>query len=571
MLSVHHDPSWCGADDFAVTYKRANDPDPQDGDAPTLTGSVIGFYFDPAGASVSFTLQPQNVSAVAGATANFTAGATGTSPYGGGVTYQWQSAPKGSSTWSDIPGATSASYRTPAVTAGDDGKQFRVVASVPPVSATSSVAMLTVSSDTTPPSATAGAMLSSTAGTVDVGVAFDEPINPATLQLDNFSVSPGTITGMTVYTNRFTANSQEPESKISRQSVLLKVTGLSSSGTLTIRNIADANGNTLASTTFPLTVDTVMNWGVVGANEGGSYNMVVPISQGGFDVFSDGVSEWATYDESTFVYQQVTGDFDKKVRVEYQDGSSQWARAGLIAREVTNFGVDRNTQTGSAAAEPPFDGQAGRYQKCHVNPVGATLTGPGTAGNQNWECNRRLDTGGPTSSPGITGSIPLYPNAWCRIKREGQKFTMFRSDDGVNWVELASTTWGVTNTPMAATLYVGPEYSPEIGNVTQEEDKGTFLARFRDYGDFVAAIDSQLKIGRDGTGKIAISWTSGTLVSSPTVDGTHCRSRRDKPIPSRLRVARRSIESKSRSRALAPIRSRADREPPVRFFFRTNQ
>ena len=51
----------------------------------------------------------------------------------------------------------------------------------------------------------------------------------------------------------------------------------------------------------------------------------------------------------TFVYEQVTGDFDKKLRVEYQDLSSQWARAGLIARDVTNFGgVDRATQEGGA-------------------------------------------------------------------------------------------------------------------------------------------------------------------------------------------------------------------------------
>ena len=80
---------------------------------------------------------------------------------------------------------------------------------------------------------------------------------------------------------------------------------------------------------------------------------------------------------------------------------------------------------------------AGRYQKCFVSPVGATLTGPGTGGAQDWELNRRLDTGGQTTGANMTGanSIPQYPNAWCRIRRVGQTFTCFRSDDGVNWVD----------------------------------------------------------------------------------------------------------------------------------------
>jgi hypothetical protein len=244
------------------------------------------------------------------------------------------------------------------------------------------------------------------------------------------------------------------------------------------------------------------------------------VAPNGFDVYSDGVAEWTSYDEATFVYEQVTGDFDKKVRVEYQDGSSEWARAGLIVRDVTNFGVDRNGQTTNSLA--------GRYQKSFVTPVGATLTGPGTPGAQEWESNRRLDTGGQTTGAPITGAnaIPQYPNGWCRLQRVGQTFNLFRSDDGVNWVKLGATTWGVddaSKTPMPATAYVGPEFAPEIGNITQVADQGTFLARFRDYGDFAAAFNPQLKIGVDATGKVTITWVTGTLVSSPTVQGTYTR------------------------------------------------
>jgi hypothetical protein len=38
---------------------------------------------------------------------------------------------------------------------------------------------------------------------------------------------------------------------------------------------------------------------------------------------------------------------------------------------------------------------------------------------------------------------------------------------------------------------------------------------------YTPVFDPQLKIGFDATGKVAISWTSGTLVSAPTVNGTY--------------------------------------------------
>ena len=196
---------------------------------------------------------------------------------------------------------------------------------------------------------------------------------------------------------------------VRKQSALLTVTGFSGSGTVTVKNMTDVYGNKVTSTNVPVTVASNMSWGVVGANELGGWNAAVPVAPNGFDVYSDGVAEWATYDETVFVYEKVTGNFDKKVRVEYQDGSSEWGRAGIIVRDVTNFGMDRALQTGSGNTAPPYDGVAGRYQKCHVNPVGPCLTGPGTGGNASWEGNRRLATGGACTA-NVTGpnSLPLY-------------------------------------------------------------------------------------------------------------------------------------------------------------------
>lgn len=92
----------------------------------------------------AITQQPQDRSVASGATATFSCAASGTS-----VTYQWQRADAGSSSWSNIAGASNASYTTAAVQPGDDGARFRCVASNSAGSATSNDAGLTVT--TSPP------------------------------------------------------------------------------------------------------------------------------------------------------------------------------------------------------------------------------------------------------------------------------------------------------------------------------------------------------------------------------------------------------------------------------------
>ncbi len=362
----------------------------------------------------------------------------------------------------------------------------------------------------------AGALTATNGTSFDVGVGFSILPNQASaINTAHYTLSGGTITGILLFTN-------SPE-------VVLQTTGLKvgSTYTLTVSGLTDQVGNAVPTTNLSLTV-SAMRWGIVGADQLQFGSGVVAVGTNAFDIYSDGIGEWGNYDETTFVYEQVSGDFDKKVRVEYQDASSEWARAGIVVRDVTNFGVDANTQEGTQPGNTPtfpYDGLAGRYQKCHVNPVGPTLTGPGALGNASWEGNRRLDTGGGcTTALSSNNATPLYPNAWCRIKRVGQTFTLYRSDDGVKWLELGATTWGVddqSKTNMPNTVYVGPEYSPENGNITLPADQGIFVAKFRDYGDYVASFSPQLQVTTDSTGKLTISWAVGTLVSAPVVQGPY--------------------------------------------------
>lgn len=501
MMAIHHDPSWAGGDEYAVTYKLASDADPVAGDAPKLTGSVVGTFLDPTGASVTFAKQPASATVLVGRVSTLSGKATGSSAYGASVTYQWQSAPSGSSTFGDIAGATTDAYTTPALALSDSGKQYRLLATVPGLTEVSQAAVITVISDTFPPKVVgAGALPSQSGATFDVGVTFDEPLDATSAgNAAHYTLSAGSITGITFY----------PGSP----GVVLKASGLTvgNTYTVTVTNVADVVGNKLTSTNLSFTVSR-MNWGVVGGDELQLGNGVVAAAEKGFDIFSDGSGEWGAYDEATFVYEQITGDFDVEVRVEYQDASSQWARAGLIAREFLNFGVDRATQEG---------GQAGRYLKVHVNPV---TTAMGTAGNNAWECNRRLQTGGQSSSAfsGVN-SNPKYPDAWCRLQRVGQTFTLFRSDNGVDWINIGSTTWpdpaDANGTLMPNPMYVGMEYTPENGNVSPASLQSMFVAKFRDYRTHSTVVTRPTLTHQRTSAGLTITF-EGALQSADTATGT---------------------------------------------------
>src|ERR1035437_1488967 len=102
MLAMHHDHSWSGGDWFSANFSGPNVAVPATGDASKLTGSVIGFNFNPTGSTITFTQEPQSVTAVEGTFANLSVAATGSSAYGNTVLYQWQTAPPGSSTWANV-------------------------------------------------------------------------------------------------------------------------------------------------------------------------------------------------------------------------------------------------------------------------------------------------------------------------------------------------------------------------------------------------------------------------------------------------------------------------------------
>jgi hypothetical protein len=114
---------------------------------------LSGIFLDPVqgsggGSAPVITQNPASISAAAGQTATFTVAASGS-----GIGYQWQSHPNGGATFSNIGGATTASYTTPSLTSADNGSQYRAVASSAGGAVTSTPAILTVTAGATGASA----------------------------------------------------------------------------------------------------------------------------------------------------------------------------------------------------------------------------------------------------------------------------------------------------------------------------------------------------------------------------------------------------------------------------------
>ena len=490
----HHEGG--GGDDFAATYALLDtEPAPVDGSAPRIAGSTLGKFVNVLdGAVLTVTAAPTNVTISAGHTATFSFSAA-SSITGDtflplpSIGYQWQAAPKGSTTFTNIPGASganlsspaSATYTTGFLTISADGTQYRVALVANDASLTTAPVTVSIIADTTAPvvlSASGVSRVDNTAVTdgtagftggsaaVEVGLVVDKPLDTtASLALANFHLNSGTVTAA-----RYVANSSGNASL--ERGIVLSTTGLTpgASYTLTVSGLKDLNGNVSSAATVPVKVSK-MTWSGLGVQDPAYPNDVVAVADGGFDVNSGGNGFWATDDDVTYVYETATGDFDKVVQVAYQDASSNWARAGLMVRESLDG-----------------DGTlASRYQEVNADP--GPIKYDGTPSNNSFETNRRIHTGDATTSSNSSGT-PKYPNVWVRLQRIGSIIHMYRSDDGLTWNQLGFTDYDPadgTGSPLPAQMYVGIVYGAENGNIGDASLKQAWAAKFRNYGDYVPA------------------------------------------------------------------------------------
>ena len=97
----------------------------------------------------AISVQPADTSVTAGTAATLSVTASGAD-----IGYRWQFSSDGGSTWSDIAGATAASYTTPATSTADNGKRYRVIVSAAGITLTSSAVQLTVTAAVVAPALT---------------------------------------------------------------------------------------------------------------------------------------------------------------------------------------------------------------------------------------------------------------------------------------------------------------------------------------------------------------------------------------------------------------------------------
>ena len=146
-----------------LNSKNAPNYDLDNTTRPQGAGYDSGAYeFLSAPIPPSITAQPQNQTVTAGQTATFSVSATGS----GALTYQWRK------NGTNIGGATTSSYTTPATVLADNGATFAVIVSNSAGSVTSNNAALTVNRAQTPPSITSPATATPSTAAVNTAISF---------------------------------------------------------------------------------------------------------------------------------------------------------------------------------------------------------------------------------------------------------------------------------------------------------------------------------------------------------------------------------------------------------------
>lgn len=412
----------------------------------------------PADASpLAVTRQPAGVTVKEGDPVRLSVAVSGPAPR----TVKWQRDTGDGVTFADIADAStpfaSSAYIIPAAARTDTGAKFRAVVTSGANSVNSDVVTLTVTPDNAPPAIVSAGSV--TGATVDI--VFDEAVDTATASdAANYVVSGATVGTATL--------------RAGGRSVVLTLNApVAGAFTVTVARVADPRGNAIptsgatASGTF-----MGMTMTAIGTPdpEGASFALgaqSLEVSGGGLQFpLAGGAS-----DQLQFVHKQVNGDFDARVRVASMAGDGRFesvSQAILTARES----ISEDAAAVSVIVTPP------------------------APGDDVLHAHARLSTGDVTNEIGsvvVTNGLP--GNAWLRLSRAGDVFTVYRSADGAQWTEVGNVTAALPATLevgvganshrntrlMTATfsnLQIGGPPAPEFNLVGWSYQGGAFTASF---------------------------------------------------------------------------------------------
>ena len=390
-----------GGNNLGVAWQRPGDPVPLNGSSP-----IPGLYLSPFTVPVSIRAgEPADQIVQENRQATFAVLPNG-SPFLG---YVWVGP-------GDLPVAAGRafaglplSFTIPLVTTADNGNTYYLILTNDYSSLTSRVATLTVMADNNPPTIVSAASLNN----LDIGICFSEGLDPTTATTPgNYTVNGGAITVMSA-TLRYDG-----------QTVSLALSAdISSGATVTVNNVTDIKGNMIAansSATVNVAGFTPTDIGAPGSDPvalGSSFTC----RDGEFEVIGGGSDVWGTADHGHFASQQITGNFDRRVKIARLDGTDPSAKGGLMVRESLAAG-SRNLH---AVVMP--------------TPIAPPFLFPPTYGRNIYEAGTRVATDGPTAgwgvAGGVNGNLPaLHPNSWLRLRRVGTIWKAYASSNGVDWI-----------------------------------------------------------------------------------------------------------------------------------------
>lgn len=251
--------------------------------------------------------------------------------------------------------------------------------------------------------------------------------------------------------------------------LVLRTTGLARPDffALTATGIKDAQGvaRTL-SVSGPIASFVAANIGIT--NESGQANAMWPSDQ--WLTYSRGSDIFGTNDSLSFVYQEITGDFDRVLRIRDVGFKNEWTRGGLMARESLAVGA-RNVMVGTYPAGTP-----------------------------NWMTSWRAEPEASTLAVLSSRSSVFPTNAWVRLKRKGSTFLSYCNLLGgthPDWSLIASN-----HLELPASLLVGMAASA-IEDAGGGDAPVRFL--FSDFGAY-QPVGPRLSIQAVDAATVAISW-----------------------------------------------------------------
>ncbi len=399
--------------------------------------------------ALAFVVQPVSTTVNVGQPVTFSAVWTGS-----GIIPRVQWRENGS----DLVGETNSTYTIAAASFGQSGFTYSVVVSnVFGDGIVSTNAVLTVNNDTNPPTVLS---VSSIASNI-LNVVFSEPVDSATAQ-DSGSY---TLAG-----NSFSAFTMIGTTNVQLTADNLIATNF----TLSVQNVKDTSGNTMASTNlFGYALGFQNSQTIATTGAGFAFNDKEYLYASGSDIFGTG-------DQFQYVYKPVSGDFDLQVKVESLQNTDANAKAGLMARLNTFFDA-RNVMIEATPARFIF-----QYR---------TNSGSGS---------EALTTPRPPTA---------FPNCWVRLKRVGSVISGYSATNSGSWTFVGSLdTAASPEGAYPADILIG--LAATSHNTSQQT-----VAVFSGFANAVAT--SALSIVNNHDGTVTVSWSSGAtglnLQATPSV------------------------------------------------------